>query len=173
MGLTRGLAGVTGGVLGAGLMAAAQLTARQPLRRVATPGPVADSGIGFQAGFRIPEPAMEAAKRFLRLGQFAIRRPVFSSLSVHAAFGALAGFVQAEVAPRGPGFAVVFGGALWLLGTEIALPALRLTKTPKNSSSQIQAFGLAEHLLYAVVVDQIVASYTTGNEHKPAVSLSR
>jgi hypothetical protein len=55
--LYRGISGAIAGLIGAGLMALMQLALRRYLRRRCTAGWLADAGIGFQAGFRTPEPA--------------------------------------------------------------------------------------------------------------------
>jgi len=157
--LCRVVTGIAGGVLGAGAMAALQIPLRGWLRRKGTPGALADSGIGFQAAFRLPEPTAVTAQRLLWRSTFGLEHPLASALMVHAGFGASAGLFYACFVPRGIALALGFGVVLWLGATEGVLPRLKLTKTARRSSVEIQAFGLGEHLLYACLLHQVRRSY--------------
>jgi hypothetical protein len=153
--LRRVVTGIAGGVLGAGAMAALQFPLRAWLRRTSTPGVLADSGIGFQAAFRLPEPTVVTAQRLFFGNDFPVEHPLASALTVHAGFGASAGLFYACCVPDGVLPALAFAVALWLGATEGVLPMLALTKTPRRSSVAIQAFGLGEHILYACLLYRV------------------
>ena len=153
--LRRVAAGIAGGVLGAGAMAALQFPLRAWLRGTSTPGVLADSGIGFQAAFRLPEPTVVTAQRLFCGSDFPVEHPLASALTVHAGFGASAGLFYSCCVPDGLVSPLAFAVALWLGATEAVLPMLGLTNTPRRSSVGIQAFGLGEHVLYAYLLHQV------------------
>ncbi len=152
--LCRVVTGFAGGVLGAAAMAALQFPLRAWLRRTGSPGALADSGIGFQAAFRLPDPTAATAQRLFRRSTYPREHPLASALIVHAGFGASAGLFYACFVPEGKAFTLAFALVLWLGATEVALPTLRLTKPARRSSLGIQAFGLGEHVLYACLLHQ-------------------
>jgi hypothetical protein len=50
---------------------------------------------------------------------------------------------------------VLLGIAIWTLGNELFLPALRLTKRPSHYSPRMQANALGEHIVYGLTTDRI------------------
>jgi hypothetical protein len=153
------LLGLAGGILGAGLMALLQLPLRPWLRRESTPGWMPDAGIGFQAVFRMPEPTSLTARRLLPHSSETAVSPMVAAFVVHGAFGALSGAFYASVLhrrfPSQKSIALGFGAVLWCGATEIVLPLLSLSRPPARSSLAIQLFGLAEHFIYSLAVQQL------------------
>jgi len=152
--LCRVATGIGGGVLGAAAMAALQFPLRGWLRRKSTPGPLSDSGIGFQAAFRLPEPTSVTAERLFGPSTLTAEHPVASALIMHAGFGASAGLLYALLVPDGAVFTVAFAVVLWLGAAEGVLPIAGLTKPARRSSVAVQALGLGEHILYACLLRQ-------------------
>jgi hypothetical protein len=76
---------------------------------------------------------------------------------VHYAYGSLVGAVYGGLAELMPitaaGFGMPFGIALWLLGDEIAVPALGLGASPTETPADKHADALAAHLMYGVTTD--------------------
>jgi putative membrane protein len=77
--------------------------------------------------------------------------------AVHYAFGSLVGALYggaAELFPSvGAGLGLPFGAALWLLGDEIAVPALGLGKSPTEIAPDKHADALASHFVYGATTD--------------------
>jgi hypothetical protein len=77
--------------------------------------------------------------------------------AVHYAYGSLLGALYggtAELFPIvGAGFGLPFGFTLWLLGDEIAVPALGLGKGPTEVSPDVHADALASHFCYGITTD--------------------
>jgi uncharacterized membrane protein YagU involved in acid resistance len=77
--------------------------------------------------------------------------------AVHYAYGSIIGAMyggMAEVLPIvGAGFGLPFGFTLWLLGDEIAVPALGLAKGPADYPAAVHADALASHFLYGFSTD--------------------
>jgi hypothetical protein len=77
--------------------------------------------------------------------------------AVHYAYGSLVGAIYGGLAERfpilGAGFGLPFGFVLWLLGDEIAVPALGLGKGPTEVSPEVHADALASHFLYGLTTD--------------------
>lgn len=77
--------------------------------------------------------------------------------AVHYAYGSIVGAIYggvAEVLPVvGAGFGMPFGFTLWLLGDEIAVPALGLGKGPTKYPPQVHADALASHFVYGITTD--------------------
>jgi putative membrane protein len=77
--------------------------------------------------------------------------------AVHFAYGSLIGALYggaAEIFPSiGAGLGLPFGAALWLLGDEIAVPALGLGKSPAEIAPDKHADALASHFVYGVTTD--------------------
>ena len=60
----------------------------------------------------------------------------------------------AEVLPGvAAGLGLPFGFALWLLGDEVAVPALGLAKPPLEYPPEVHADALAAHFMYGVTTD--------------------
>ena len=77
--------------------------------------------------------------------------------AVHYAYGSLVGAMYGGVAELVPtvaaGLGMPFGIALWLIGDEIAVPALGLGKGPTEAPIDAHADALAAHLMYGVTID--------------------
>lgn len=77
--------------------------------------------------------------------------------AVHYAYGSLIGAMyggMAELLPiTAAGLGLPFGFALWLLGDEIAVPALGLGKQPTKYSPEVHADALAAHFMYGATTD--------------------
>ena len=77
--------------------------------------------------------------------------------AVHYAYGALVGALYGGMAELLPvvsaGLGMPFGTALWLLGDEIAVPALGLSKPPTEYGAEEHADALASHLVYGLTTD--------------------
>jgi hypothetical protein len=77
--------------------------------------------------------------------------------AVHYVYGSLVGAVYGGVAELLPvtaaGFGMPFAIAVWLLGDEIAVPALGLGKGPTEVPVDVHADALAAHLMYGVTTD--------------------
>jgi uncharacterized membrane protein YagU involved in acid resistance len=79
--------------------------------------------------------------------------------AVHYAYGAVVGGLYGGLAELLPitaaGLGMPFGFALWLLGDEIAVPALGLGKRPTEYSPEVHADALAAHFMYGVSTDML------------------
>lgn len=77
--------------------------------------------------------------------------------AVHYAYGSLIGALYggtAELLPMvGAGFGLPFGFALWVLGDEVAVPAMGLGKGPTEVSPDVHADALASHFCYGITTD--------------------
>jgi len=76
---------------------------------------------------------------------------------VHYAYGSLMGALYgglAEVMPGlGAGLGLPYGFGLWVLGDEVAVPALGLGKGPGEYPVDVHADALASHLMYGMTTD--------------------
>ena len=76
---------------------------------------------------------------------------------VHYAYGALIGSVYGAIAEAWPtiatGFGMPYGVAVWALGDEIAVPALRLGPPPTEVPAEKHADFLAAHIVYGIALD--------------------
>jgi hypothetical protein len=77
--------------------------------------------------------------------------------AVHYAYGSLVGGLYGGLAELMPitaaGAGMPFGFALWLLGDEIAVPALGLGKPPTETPAEVHADALAAHFMYGATTD--------------------
>jgi hypothetical protein len=77
--------------------------------------------------------------------------------AVHYAYGALVGGLYGAVAEVWPtiatGFGMPYGVALWALGDEAAVPALRLGPPPIEVPAEKHADFLAAHVVYGIALD--------------------
>jgi hypothetical protein len=77
--------------------------------------------------------------------------------AVHYAYGALVGSLYGAVAEVWPtiatGFGMPYGVALWALGDEAAVPALRLSPPPTEVPAEKHADFLAAHIVYGIALD--------------------
>lgn len=76
---------------------------------------------------------------------------------VHYGYGSLVGALYGGLSELLPvtsaGLGLPFGFALWLLGDEIAVPALGLGKHPAEYPVQVHADALAAHFMYGATTD--------------------
>lgn len=79
--------------------------------------------------------------------------------AVHYAYGSMMGALYGGLSELLPitsaGLGLPFGFALWLLGDEIAVPALGLGKHPKEYAPEAHADALAAHFMYGVTTDML------------------
>ena len=77
--------------------------------------------------------------------------------AVHYAYGSLVGAMYGGLAELLPsvsmGMGLPFGATLWLLGDEIAVPALGLGKGPTEIPAEKHADSLAGHFAYGATTD--------------------
>jgi uncharacterized membrane protein YagU involved in acid resistance len=78
---------------------------------------------------------------------------------VHYAFGTLAGGVYGLLAELTPAATKALGcgyaTALWLAGDEIAVPMLRLSKSPANYPAKVHLEAFASHLVYGISTEEV------------------
>ena len=115
---------------------------------------------GENGGVAVEEPTVATAKVVAREmfehdltpGEKQLAGP-----AVHYAYGSLVGALYggaAELFPSlGAGFGLPFATALWLLGDEIAVPALGLGKNPSEIPADKHADALASHFVYGITTD--------------------
>lgn len=72
-----------------------------------------------------------------------------------AAVGGLYGGLVETVPLVGAGFGTAYGTALWLVGDEIAVPALGLGKPPTETEPSEHAKALAAHLIYGLTLEAV------------------
>ena len=79
--------------------------------------------------------------------------------AVHYGYGSLVGALYGGLSELLPitsaGLGLPFGFALWLLGDEIAVPALGLGKHPMEYSPDVHADALAAHFMYGATTDLV------------------
>jgi len=77
--------------------------------------------------------------------------------AVHYGYGMLVGGVYGALAEVWPnvkvGFGMGYGIATWLIGSEAALPALRLSPPPTDVPAHKHADNLAAHVCYGLTLD--------------------
>jgi putative membrane protein len=77
--------------------------------------------------------------------------------AVHYGYGSLVGGLYGALAESSPlfttGFGMVYGIALWALGDEVAVPALRLGPPPTQVPPRKHADYLGAHLIYGIALD--------------------
>ena len=80
---------------------------------------------------------------------------------VHYLFGAAAGGVYGMLAEKTPaawiGFGTLFGSVLWFLADEVAVPALHLSKSPREYPLSTHSSALASHLVYGATTELVRA----------------
>ena len=81
---------------------------------------------------------------------------------VHLAFGAFNGAIYGaavEVEPRlRAGAGVPFGLAVWALADEGIVPALGLSRPPRESSAGLHAYSFMSHVIYGVTTEVVRTS---------------
>jgi hypothetical protein len=78
---------------------------------------------------------------------------------VHLAFGALNGAlygIAAELDPRVTAAAgVPFGASVWVVADEGVVPALRLSRGPREASAGLLTYGFLSHCVYGVTTELV------------------
>jgi len=78
---------------------------------------------------------------------------------VHYAYGtgigAVYGALSQEYETTKSGFGSAYGAAAWMLGDEIAVPALRLAKKPTETPISKQFQMLAGHIVYGIALEGV------------------
>lgn len=78
---------------------------------------------------------------------------------IHYATGAVLGGLYGLAAGVVPavtlGSGILFGGAIWLLGDEMAVPALRLGPAPDKADARQHALGIASHVIFGLTLDLV------------------
>ena len=115
---------------------------------------------GHNGGVAVEEPAVataQAVSRKLFEHELSPDEKRIAGPAMHYAYGSLVGALYggvAELFPSvGAGFGLPFGAALWLLGDEIAVPALGLGKGPTEVAPDKHADALASHFCYGITTD--------------------
>lgn len=77
--------------------------------------------------------------------------------AVHYAYGSVVGALYGGLSELLPivsaGAGLPFGTALWLMGDEVAVPALGLSKLPSEYPPETHADAFAAHLMYGMTTD--------------------
>ena len=85
--------------------------------------------------------------------------------AMHYGFGILSGAFYGAMVEELPvartGEGLVFGAALWLTADEVAVPALGLSKAPREYPARVHAMALGSHLVYGLTTE-IVRSALRG-----------
>jgi len=78
---------------------------------------------------------------------------------VHYLFGTAVGGAYGALAEKSAtarvGYGILFGSVLWFLSDEIAVPALGLSKGPKQYPVKTHASALASHLVYGAATELV------------------
>ncbi len=87
------------------------------------------------------------------------------AMGIHYGFGAMAGALFGTLAPRAPflsaGFGTVYGTLFWLLGDELGMPVMGISKPSQDYPWQTHARAWAAHVGYGAAV---VSTYKLGNK---------
>lgn len=90
----------------------------------------------------------------------ALREPL--GTAAHYAFGAAMGIVYAVLAPRIPalqrGRGTLYGALIWAAADEGLMPALGLSRGPRQLTAHTHVYALSGHLLYGAAVHAVVAN---------------
>jgi hypothetical protein len=138
----------------------------------------ADATIGAPRTGRGPQPAQaignasdDATAKVANAALFAVGReltdPQAKQLAgefVHLAFGALNGAVYAlaaELDPRVTAAAgMPFGSTVWVLADEGVVPALGLSRGPREASPGLLAYGFLSHCIYGITTEAMRRALT-------------
>jgi putative membrane protein len=79
--------------------------------------------------------------------------------AAHYLFGASAGAVYGVLAPRSAsirgGFGTVYGSMVWAIGDEGIVPALGLSRGPRQLPTGVQLYSLAGHWVYGATLESV------------------
>jgi hypothetical protein len=116
-----------------------------------------EGGDGASGGEDATVKTAEAISRNLFEHELSESERKVAGPAVHYAYGTLVGGLYgglAELVPVvGAGFGMPYGVALWLLGDEVAVPALELGPPPTQVPADKHADYLAAHLVYGMTLD--------------------
>jgi hypothetical protein len=77
--------------------------------------------------------------------------------AVHYAFGATLGVAYGWMSTRAPavraGYGTIYGAAVWLVADEMLMPALRLSRGPRQLPAGVHAYALADHLIFGATLE--------------------
>lgn len=175
----RALVGFAGGLLGAFAMntfGRAVLASRNG-REAAGAAPGAD-----RLGRGVQPPQAEGLAEddaTVRVGTLAYRAVTGSEPSgaarpwlgtaAHYAFAATVGACYALMKERIPlmraGYGTLYGTAVWIVADETIMPALRLSRGPRQLPAGVHAYALAGHWVYGLTVD-FVTRYGIGRRSR-------
>lgn len=71
--------------------------------------------------------------------------------AIGGAYGLLAGLMPGITLGRG----FLFGASTWLMGDEVAVPALDLGPPPSEVEGQTHVYGALSHAVFALTLDQV------------------
>jgi hypothetical protein len=78
---------------------------------------------------------------------------------VHVAFGALNGALYGAAVELNPrlrrGAGVPFGIAVWLLADEGLIPALGLSRSPRETSAEVHTYSVTAHAIYGATTELV------------------
>lgn len=161
--LRGGMAGMIGGAVASWAMN--QFQAARPISppRPRPAAPAEPRGAIGKAGEHEGDDATIKTAQALSRGLFAHeltpQEMKVGGPAVHYAYGTLVGGLYgalAEVLPIvGSGFGIPYAFALFLLGDEVAVPALGLGGSPLETPAEKHADALATHLAYGVTLDVV------------------
>lgn len=141
------MAGLLGGLLGAGAMSVAHSLVASAGQRDASSRPQGDD-----ATVKIAD----ALSRFVRGRGLSEREKPAAGSAVHYGFGAAMGvaygIVAATTRVAAVGWGMGFGAAVWLGAHVIMVPALGLAPSPLRQPLPKEGLELGMHLLYGVTV---------------------
>lgn len=77
--------------------------------------------------------------------------------AAHYAFGAAMGVLYGLLAPRIPAvrtcYGTLYGTAVWAVADEMTMPALGLSRGPRQLNAKVLAYGLVGHFVYASTLE--------------------
>lgn len=132
-----------------------------------------DATIGIPRTGRGPQPAQalgnasdDATAKLANTVATAVGKPLTDPLArqragefVHLAFGALNGALYGALIEMNPrlraGLGVPFGMAVWVLADEGIVPALGLSRSPRDTSIGLHAYSVASHALYGATTEMV------------------
>jgi hypothetical protein len=132
----------------------------------ATPGPDR-AGRGMQPPTACENSAEDAAVRAgtatyqVATGKVVVDRDARRALgtAAHYAFGAAAGVMYGVLAPSAPGLTsgrgIVYGSLVWALADQGLVPALGLSRSPKDLDGKLLLYTWAGHLVYGMTLDGV------------------
>jgi putative membrane protein len=92
-------------------------------------------------------------------------RPWLGS-AAHYLFGASAGAIYGVLAPRSPtvrgGFGTVYGAMVWAIADEGVIPALGLSRSPRQLPAGVQLYSLANHWVYGATLESVRRAVAVG-----------